>query len=103
MSRDARVLDARPGAFLGKRIAVADATGFNLDSHLSRAGLWDFAFNEFKGSIRVRDLHDTHLRHSSSNRMLYQSRLGLRNRDKWWFQQLRLTARHGASSAVDLR
>src|SRR5882724_2977031 len=31
-----------------------------------------FAFNEFQGTLRVSDLHDTHFRHSSSDRILYK-------------------------------
>ena len=60
VSRDARVLDARPEALFGQRVAVADAAGLDLDSHRSSAGLRDFAFHEFERSLRVWDLNSTH-------------------------------------------
>jgi len=61
MAWNARILQAGPVAFFHHRIAVADAAGFDFDAHLSSSGLRDFAFNEFKGAIRVSNLHDTHL------------------------------------------
>jgi len=61
MSWDPRVLNAWPRSLLGHGIAVTDSTSLNLDAHVSNAGLRDFAFNNFKGSIRASDLHDTHL------------------------------------------
>jgi len=39
----------------------------NFYSYPSSECLWDLAFNEFKGTIWVRDLDDTHFRHKSSN------------------------------------
>jgi hypothetical protein len=73
MSRDARILDTRPESFLCKRIAVADATGFDLDSHPPGVRLWNFSFDNLKGAIRFSNLHDTHLRHSSSYNILHQA------------------------------
>jgi hypothetical protein len=61
MSRNPRVLNARPHSLLGQGIAVADATGVDLYTHVSDAGLRDLAFNEFKGATSVTDLHGTHL------------------------------------------
>src|SRR5207302_11389843 len=62
---DARILEARPAALLGKRIAVADATSLDLYTHRSGSGLRDFALNDLERAFRVRDLCDTHLRHPS--------------------------------------
>ena len=73
MAGDARVLDARPESLFCKGVAVADATGFDLDAHLSGDRLRDFAFNEFKRAIGLSNLYGTHLRHSSSNHILHQA------------------------------
>src|SRR2546423_1694582 len=69
MSRHARVLNARIAALFRQRVAVADAAGLDLDAHLSGNRLRDFALDEFKRAVRLTDLHDTHLRHSSSRRI----------------------------------
>jgi hypothetical protein len=61
MSRDPRVLNARPQSILDHDIAVTDATCINLYSHMADAGLRDLAFNKFKGTARASDLHYTHL------------------------------------------
>jgi len=66
MSRHPRVLDARPYSLLGHGIAVADAASLDFYTHLSNAGLFDLAFNEFKGAAGTSDLHDTHLCHNVS-------------------------------------
>lgn len=60
VSGNARILDAGPSALFGKRIAVADTAGLDLDSHRARARLRDFAFNELKRPLRTWDLHNTH-------------------------------------------
>jgi hypothetical protein len=67
MPRHARILDARPRSLLGHGITVTDAASFDLDAHRTGAGFGDFAFNNFKGSIRPSDLHNTHLRHNFSD------------------------------------
>ena len=64
------VLNAGEGSLFCKRVAVAYAAGRNLNSHRCGARLWNFAFNEFKGSTWVRDLHDAHFRHRSSGPIL---------------------------------
>jgi len=71
MSRDPRVLNARPGSFLCERITVANATSLNLDAHQTRSGFGDFTFNNFPRPIGTSDLHDTHLRHNSSDGLLH--------------------------------
>src|SRR6266568_6181440 len=50
MSRDPRVLDARPHSLLGQGIAVADAASLNLYPHLPRAGVRYLAFNDLERS-----------------------------------------------------
>jgi hypothetical protein len=55
-----RILKVGPKAFFHHSIAVADATGFNFDAHLSSSRLWNSTFNEFKWTIRLSNLHDTH-------------------------------------------
>jgi hypothetical protein len=67
MPGDTGVLNAWPVTLLGERVAVTDATGFDLDPHRAGAGLRDLAFRELQGSLRTIDLHDTHLRHASSD------------------------------------
>src|SRR5205085_5242913 len=67
MAGDARILYARKPALLDERVAVADAASFDLDAHRACARLWHIALHEFKGAIRLTDLHDKHLRHSASN------------------------------------
>ena len=66
MPRHARILDARPQAFLGHSITVADAAGFNFDPHLAGTGFGNFPFDDLKGSICSGHLRHTHLRHNSS-------------------------------------
>jgi hypothetical protein len=66
MSRNPRVLNARPRSLLGHGIAVADATSLDFYPHLSSAGLWDIAFNELKGATSVSYLHDSHHWHNVS-------------------------------------
>jgi len=48
MAGHARILQARPVAFLHQRIAVADATGLDFDPHPAGARLGNFTFNDFK-------------------------------------------------------
>jgi hypothetical protein len=57
---DSRVLNAWERSLFCERVAVTYAASLNFDSHRSCAGFRDIAFNEFKWSIRLRDLHDTH-------------------------------------------
>src|SRR5260370_32631386 len=66
VSGDSRVLEARPEALFGQRVAVADAPGRDPEAHRCGAGLRDFAFHEFERSLRAGDLNCTHPCHSSS-------------------------------------
>lgn len=63
MTGDARVLETGPVTFDDERIAVADAAGLDFDPHRTGAGRWDFAFDDFKGTVGTGDLGDTHLGH----------------------------------------
>ena len=60
MSRNPRVLEARPSSILGHGIAVADATSLDLYAHLASAGFRYLAFHEFQGAARASYLYDTH-------------------------------------------
>jgi hypothetical protein len=73
MPWNSRVLNIREGSCFNYRVATADPAGLDLDSHRSGTWLRDSALNKFEGSIRVRDLYDTHLGHSSSNRIFHQA------------------------------
>ncbi len=73
MSWNPRILNAWPHSLLGQRVAVADTACLNFDTHGSSAGPRNFAFDEFKGPFRTSDLHNSHLRHSSSHRILHQA------------------------------
>jgi hypothetical protein len=73
MPRNSRVLDTWEGSLLCKRVAVADSAGLYFDSHPTRVRLRDFAFDKLEWSVRMRDLHDTHLRHNSSDIFLHQA------------------------------
>ena len=61
MTGNARILDARPQAFLGHGVAVADAAGLNLYPCRTGAGLRNIAFDNFKGSLGASNLSDAHL------------------------------------------
>jgi hypothetical protein len=63
----ARILQTRPMTFLDERIAMADAACLNFDSDLSRTGLGNFTFNQFKRSAGTRDLNSAHFCHKGSN------------------------------------
>src|SRR6266567_592385 len=63
MAGHARILQARPVAFLDQRVAVADATSLDFDSHPAGARLGDFTFNDFKRPVWSGDLRGTHLYH----------------------------------------
>ena len=52
VSGNARILDARKETVLRHRIAVADATSLDLDSHKAGAGLGNVAFDNFQGTAR---------------------------------------------------
>jgi hypothetical protein len=60
MSRDPRVLNARPQSVLGHDIAVTDSASVDLYAHMANAGLCDLAFNKFKRAASTRDLHCMH-------------------------------------------
>ena len=57
---DARILKARPAAFLHDRVAVADAAGFDFDAHLAAAGFGRGAFDDFEISAGLGDLNRFH-------------------------------------------
>src|SRR4029434_7002095 len=67
MSRHPRVLDAGRGAFLCNGIGVTNTACFNLDAHRSNAGLRNFTLNELQCALGTSHLHNTHLRHTSSD------------------------------------
>jgi len=48
MSGNPRILKARPRAFFRKHVTVADATGLNLDPHLSCARLGNLGFDNLE-------------------------------------------------------
>src|SRR5713101_1950647 len=64
MAGHARILQAGPVAFLDQRIAVADATGLDFDSHPAGARLGNFTFDDFKWPAGTADLRGTHLLHN---------------------------------------
>src|SRR6266446_6595989 len=64
MAGHARILQARPVAFLDQRVAVADATSLDFDSHPAGSGLGNFTFNDFKSPAGTADLSGTHLLHN---------------------------------------
>jgi hypothetical protein len=66
MARDARILKPRKSSLFNEGIAVANATGKDLDTDRSDARLGYRPFNDFKRSVGARDLHDTHRRHAIS-------------------------------------
>jgi hypothetical protein len=45
MARSSRVRNARPEAFFGEHIAVADATSLDAYAHVSRTGIGEFFLN----------------------------------------------------------
>src|SRR5258708_27917099 len=63
VSRNARVRNPRQKAFLRNHIAVTDSASLDADSHLPRAGLWNFALHNFEVRPRLRHLHRFHFRH----------------------------------------
>ena len=63
MSRNSRVLNAGHGSVLCNRIAVTDSTSLHLDSYRSGTWLRNFAFHNFKWSIRPSDLNRAHFWH----------------------------------------
>jgi hypothetical protein len=71
VSRGSRILDARQQALLCKRVTVANAAGLDLDSHRTRAGLRDLAFNKLERRFRAWDLHNAHRRHGSLHWILF--------------------------------
>jgi hypothetical protein len=69
MSRDTRILNAGPIAFLHERVTVADATGFDFNSDLVSAGVGNISFDEFEITARLADLNRFHFRHGCSSRI----------------------------------
>ena len=60
VSGNAGILKARPQAFFDEHIAVADATGVDLDADLSRVRLWDRTLDDFKLRSGFRNLCSLH-------------------------------------------
>ena len=60
MTWNPRILNTRVSPFLDKRIAVANATSLHLHPHRSRARVRHRPFNDLKGPVRARDLHNAH-------------------------------------------
>jgi hypothetical protein len=66
MSWNSRILHAGPVTFLGKRIAVADSTSLDLDSHRPGAGFRNVALDDLKRPVRAGNLNDSHFWHDAS-------------------------------------
>jgi hypothetical protein len=60
---NAWILNAGPMAFLYKRVAVADAAGFDFNPDLAAAGLGNVSFDELEITARFADLDSLHFRH----------------------------------------
>ena len=67
MSRNSRVLNTREGPFLGQRVAMADAARLDLDAYPPGGRLRNLSFDKLKGTIRLSNMHDAHLRHCCSS------------------------------------
>ncbi len=63
MAGNARILQARPMAFLDQRIAVANAAGLDFNPHPAGRWLRNVTFNDFKRPARTGDLRGTHFWH----------------------------------------
>ena len=57
---DARILKSRPDPFFDQRVAVADAAGLDLNSHLAAARMGDRTLDEFEISAWLADLDCSH-------------------------------------------
>src|SRR5208282_160513 len=66
VSGDARVRDAGEKAVLGDHIAVTHAACLDVNPHLSRARLGNFALHDFEIRSCLRYLHRFHLWHGHS-------------------------------------
>jgi hypothetical protein len=67
MARYAGKFKARKQAFFDEGIAVADATGFDLDEDLIGFRLWYLAFDKLEAPASLTDLHSFHGRHRTSS------------------------------------
>jgi hypothetical protein len=67
VSGNAGILEAGPVTVFYDRIAVTDTAGFDLDADLSTSRLGNVAFDEFKASARLADLHNFHARHGMTS------------------------------------
>src|SRR5207237_2273518 len=76
VSGNARILNARPVAFLGQGITVADAGGLHADAHLAGIGLGYLALHDLVRAFGAHDLGRTHLghRHPPSDFIMDQRR-----------------------------
>jgi hypothetical protein len=61
VSGNARILDARPVAFLDECVAVANAAGFDFDPDLAASGLGNASLDEFEITAGLADLDSFHL------------------------------------------
>ena len=63
VTRDARVFQPRPVAFLHKQVAMTDPARLHFDAHL--VGPWrrHLLLDHFEGTARTTDLHRRHLCH----------------------------------------
>jgi hypothetical protein len=68
MARDPRVLNTRESPLFDERIAVADAARVYFDSYRPGDRLWYLPFDDLKGTIGPRNLHNAHRRHGCSSR-----------------------------------
>src|SRR5947199_8358101 len=60
MSRNARILNAWPRPIFDQGVAMTDTARLDLDSYPTGVWFRNFPFDNFKWSVRVRDLHGTH-------------------------------------------
>src|SRR5207247_3785831 len=61
--RNARVLKARKGPFLGEGVAVADPASLDLEAHVAGGGVGNVTLDELERAIGPGDLDDTRPRH----------------------------------------
>src|SRR5262249_21598449 len=63
MTRNTRILKTRPQTFFDQHVAVTNPAGFNFHAHLSRTGLGNFSFDQFKISAWFSNLRCFHFSH----------------------------------------
>src|SRR5262249_29660136 len=63
MTRNTRILKTRPQTFFDQHVAVTNPARFNFHAHLSRTGLGNFSFDQFKISTWFTNLRYFHFSH----------------------------------------